>query len=305
MLKTTRTRPATIKAFTLVELLVVIGIIALLISVLLPTLAKARESAQRAACLSNLRQVSQMFLIYAAANKDQVALGVRSNVYQDNYTIRYTQPGQYLSWGPYFKAGFLKQPQYIYCPSSGQDIFHEFNGASNPWVVDAQGELANFTRAGYGLRPMASDGRPILWKTSAYPVQDPMVDGSNAPWSPWPKLTKFRMRALASDIFATKHRVIWRHKTGINVAYSDGSARWYLTKPFEKLPTQWTVPPGASNWGTPGVSKLPVAVWGPTDPASQAFVNATTGGGNGMMAACWELLDREGGAKPNPDFVYP
>src|SRR5438093_6662572 len=57
------------RAFTLVELLVVIGIIAVLIAVLLPALAKARKQAARTSCASNLRQIGVAVAAYAVENK--------------------------------------------------------------------------------------------------------------------------------------------------------------------------------------------------------------------------------------------
>ncbi len=62
-------RRARHSGFTLVELLVVIGIIALLVSILLPTLASAREHARRTKCMSNERQIMTAWLQYAQEHK--------------------------------------------------------------------------------------------------------------------------------------------------------------------------------------------------------------------------------------------
>ena len=66
-------------SFTLIELLIVIAIIAVLVSILMPSLFKARESARRAVCLSNQKQLFTMTMLFSKANKQWIVRGAMND----------------------------------------------------------------------------------------------------------------------------------------------------------------------------------------------------------------------------------
>lgn len=148
------------KAFTLVELLVVIGIIAVLIAILLPALAKARMSARNVQCLSNLRQIAHATAMYAQDNKGQ--LPYRSGVmyvlpllqYGSGIDMIRTFVNPYLNgnWGVMFCRG----RQYdAYNPSiefyakeggSGECGYSFFFAPEQNWMMPPKPDLSRLSK---------------------------------------------------------------------------------------------------------------------------------------------------------------
>ncbi len=101
---------STQKAFTLVELLVVIGVIAILIALLLPALNKARNAAWSIKCLSNLRSIGQLLALYTNDNRGAVPVaGSSMNIASPpNSTYKYGGWRDFLA-----AAGKLPSPDSI------------------------------------------------------------------------------------------------------------------------------------------------------------------------------------------------
>ena len=95
--------------FTLIELLVVIGIIAVLISILLPSIGRAREMSRRTACLSNLHTLGQALFMYANAYKGRLPNGNPPSKFSD-----YDGSNRVMVD---FAAEFVKEPRVFDCPS--------------------------------------------------------------------------------------------------------------------------------------------------------------------------------------------
>jgi prepilin-type N-terminal cleavage/methylation domain-containing protein/prepilin-type processing-associated H-X9-DG protein len=109
------------RGFTLVELLVVIGIIALLISILLPSLRRVREAANVATCLSNLRQMGLGIEMYSQLSKGQMPLVLERYITQGART-GLVAGGRGRTWAGLLRDVAKVPVQVFSCPSETRDF---------------------------------------------------------------------------------------------------------------------------------------------------------------------------------------
>jgi prepilin-type N-terminal cleavage/methylation domain-containing protein/prepilin-type processing-associated H-X9-DG protein len=260
-----RPRLVAARGFTLVELLVVIGIIALLVSILLPSLNRAREAAQRTKCLANLRSIGQMCTMYANVSKGALPLGFNTGnatglgAIQNNYGLAYrvggaspTAPLRFLSLGMLYPAGMIgsganiNEGEIFYCPSMSVEYEpHSYRATDNPWISDLPlATTTSLCRAAYSARAtnplstkLTTNERAVGYSQNPAPApliasgQNVGYDAIDATGSgvrvPMMKVPQMKNRMIVSDIMSRPDRIkLYCHKSGINVLYGDGSAKW-------------------------------------------------------------------------------
>jgi|CXWL01.1.fsa_nt_gi prepilin-type N-terminal cleavage/methylation domain-containing protein len=201
------------KAFTLIEMLVVISILTLLIGILAPSLKKAREQSKDTLCRSNLHAVYLATLTYLHDWKTFPELNnlPDDGTWQYNYLI-YDGRDFDENFGPLVNEGRnLDTVELLYCPRQ-TDPFHSFATAENPWPVVPLLD----TRSSYGRKNHLT-GRSV-----------DQLRGNPA---------------IMADVFHLPKVVRSAHKTGINAVNLGGDVHWVpdtgfltdneLTHPFQ------------------------------------------------------------------------
>ncbi|MCM8536438.1 MAG: type II secretion system GspH family protein [Lentisphaeraceae bacterium] len=208
------------KKFTLIELLIVVAIIALLVSLLLPSLHKSRELAIRAVCLSNISQLQKASSLYAIGNNRQLPRGHKFRNQDDPEVLRGVNPDTYDLLKDQYLGG---EDSAFSCPNLPEypNYFEQGGG----WVrlgyiyTGNKNELnSRLSQQNYAY-PDRIDEQPDvpLWA-------DSLVWTPNTSWkfSVAPHTESGGLVGKEADT----HPSLYGNEGG-NFVYPDGAGRWY------------------------------------------------------------------------------
>lgn len=252
----------TLRAFTLIELLVVVAIIALLISILLPSLNSAKRQARTTKCLTNLRSLGLGFITYAQDYRDCLPGSTDDYVGNDPATARR------FCWLGSYRGGGGENPEYV--PRKGT-IFPYVAEESEIYKCpeDLTSNFAERTNGDYRFKTLYSytapkflTGAPIsLLKATRWPsvYEDRWqwkndyfrgrCDRSSQPWMIVEEDEAWYLNYVTDSAWSNDDRLSDRHAGKTAIACVDGSVDLFVTPsspayPFEAHQTYYELNDG-------------------------------------------------------------
>ena len=203
------------RGFTITDVLVTMAVIAVLVSLLAPSLSSVRQAAHQVVCRSNVRQLGFGIFLYAEHNGDKMPrseawtpqLAPGAGQPWDTVTLRYgpergINAGNWDGLGRLYKEDYLPAPKIFYCPAHRGE--HKFIDAAKYWAGDDGEIVGNFQYRACG--PVRIANGPASSTTANLSRIDP-----NA--------------AILTDSLRTA--VDFSHQVGANVLRANQSVEWY------------------------------------------------------------------------------